>query len=193
MTFDFNNYSDEELIELYRKGNDEVVPYLIEKYKGLVGHKVAPLFLTGGDRDDLVQEGMIGLVKAIDEFKIDKDTAFSTFANLCITRQLYTTLTRANRKKNSPLTEYISIYDEDFQPEGGLNPEEHFLDLEKVGILENAINSGLSEYEKLVLEDMISGLDYLKIAQKYDKEPKSVDNAIQRIKRKVKKVIEECS
>lgn len=185
----YENYSDEELIDFLRDGNEAVLDYLINKYKDLVRSKAKSMFLIGGDNDDLIQEGMIGLFKAVKDYDSGRDANFQTFARLCVTRQMYTAIEAAGRQKHSPLNTYISIYEEDFQKEGGTNPEDSFLDKERVKYLEEQVEKELSTFEKQVLDLKLAGLDYLEIAAILKKDSKSTDNAIQRIKTKVRRLI----
>lgn len=179
--------SDEELILLLREGHPEVTDYLMEKYKNLVRSKAKALFLTGGDTDDLIQEGMIGLFKAIRDYDATKEASFRHFADLCVSRQLYTAIEASNRKKNTPLNSYIPIDDE---PDGSEpleeeSPEALVLRAEKLEDLKRAVAESLSPMEKKVLTLYLSGLGYQEIALRLEKTPKSVDNAIQRIRKKL--------
>lgn len=185
----YEKFCDEELIDFIRDGNEAVLDYLMNKYKDLVRGKAKSMFLIGGDTEDLIQEGMIGLFKAIKDYDSGRDANFSTFARLCVTRQMYTAIQAAGRQKHSPLNTYISIYEEDFQKEGGTNPEDNFLDKESVEYLEEQVEKELSSFEKQVLDLKLAGLDYVEIAAILKKDPKSTDNAIQRIKTKVRRLI----
>lgn len=182
----YTDFTDEELIDHLRDGDDGVLDHLLTKYKNLVLKKAASMFLIGGDKDDLIQEGMIGLLKAVRDFDAGRDASFITFADLCVTRQIYTAVQAAGRKKHGPLNTYTSIYEEDFQKEGGINPEDDFLDKERVKNLEEVFEKELSSFEKEVLDLKLMDMDYKDIAAVLGKSPKSVDNAIQRIKSKLK-------
>ena len=199
----YEDYSDEELIELYKEGNELAIDFLFNKYKNLVRKKAKAMFIVGGDNDDLIQEGMIGLYKAIRDYDESKDASFRTFASMCINRQMCTAVTTSNRKKHSPLNEYISL-DMPVQSEKAeestklsdllysaveQNPEEIFIDKESTDFIESKIGNVLSSYEKQVLLLQMDGLDYIKIANKLGKPPKSVDNALQRIRNKLSEIV----
>lgn len=196
---DYSVMTDEKLIELSRDGKDEVIDYLLDKYKGLVRRKARTMFLVGGDTDDLIQEGMIGLYKAVRDYDIRKEASFLTFANICIDRQIYSAINASNRKKHSPLNSYISfpllnfsndnVTNElymDKQNVNHRNPEDLYIDRENVLHIEHTLEKELSAFEYEVLKMYIDGADYIEIAERMDKKPKSIDNAIQRIKKKVK-------
>lgn len=198
---DYSTLPDEKLILMLRKGNGEVTDFLLDKYKGIVKRKARTMFLIGGDTDDLIQEGMIGLYKAIHDFDEDKETSFLTFANLCIDRQIYTAINASNRKKHSPLNSYVSFsraQEETSHNNGYLinnnsdnlkNPEEIYIDKENVMYIEMELERTLSEFEYQVLCMYIEGSGYQEIARKMDKKPKAIDNALQRIKIKVNEII----
>ena len=196
---DYSVMTDEKLIELSRDGKDEVIDYLLDKYKGLVRRKARTMFLVGGDTDDLIQEGMIGLYKAVRDYDVRKEASFLTFANLCIDRQIYSAINASNHKKHSPLNSYISfpllnflndnVTNElymDKQNVNHRNPEDLYIDRENVLHIEHMLEKELSAFEYEVLKMYIDGADYIEIAERMDKKPKSIDNAIQRIKKKVK-------
>ena len=196
---DYSVMTDEKLIELSRDGKDEVIDYLLDKYKGLVRRKARTMFLVGGDTDDLIQEGMIGLYKAVRDYDVRKEASFLTFANLCIDRQIYSAINASNRKKHSPLNSYISfpllnflndnVTNElymDKQNVNHRNPEDLYIDRENVLHIEHMLEKELSAFEYEVLKMYIDGADYIEIAERMDKKPKSIDTAIQRIKKKVK-------
>ena len=196
---DYSVMTDEKLIELSRDGKDEVIDYLLDKYKGLVRRKARTMFLVGGDTDDLIQEGMIGLYKAVRDYDVRKEASFLTFANLCIDRQIYSAINASNRKKHSPLNSYISfpllnflndnVTNElymDKQTVNHRNPEDLYIDRENALHIEHMLEKELSAFEYEVLKMYIDGADYIEIAERMDKKPKSIDNAIQRIKKKVK-------
>ena len=206
METDLENLSEDEIILNAQSRDEEAMTYLMEKYKGLVRQKVRSLFLIGGDKDDLMQEGMIGLYKAICDYSPDKDASFRTFADLCISRQVYTAIKKSNRMKNQPLNSYISIYapaftDDDTFAESDfmidneirteqLNPEEIIIDRENASRIEKNLFSYLSKMETQVLELYREGMTYQEIAVYMDKAPKSIDNALQRIKNKLQKQME---
>ena len=196
---DYSVMTDEKLIELSRDGKDEVIDYLLDKYKGLVRRKARTMFLVGGDTDDLIQEGMIGLYKAVRDYDVRKEASFLTFANLCIDRQIYSAINASNRKKHSPLNSYISfpllnflndnVTNElymDKQNVNHRNPEDLYIDRENILHIEHMLEKELSAFEYEVLKMYIDGADYIEIAERMDKKPKSIDNAIQRIKKKVR-------
>lgn len=189
--------TDEQLLTEYRQGDRNVVDFLLEKYKNLVRKKARSMYLVGGDHEDLVQEGMIGLYKAIRDFDSRKNNLFVSFADLCITRQLYTAVQASLRKKHGPLNTYISFYDsglgsgieedkqEVFYVAAHQNPEEMVLLKEQVNTLWSRIEQTLSEYEQKVLSMYLDGLSYQEISEEMAKSEKSIDNAIQRVKKKV--------
>lgn len=193
---------DEKLLELLKEGNEEIIDYLLEKYKNMVRKKARAMFLVGGDTDDLIQEGMIGLYKAIRDFRPDREASFSSFANLCINRQIYSAINASHRKKHSPLNSYISFTtgtkDEDsenssllesFPVTRGSDPEEIIIDKENLERIQKGIENRLSSFELRVLGMYMEGSNYNEIAESMDKSPKSIDNALQRIKSKVIQII----
>ncbi len=190
----YEQYTDEQLVEILRQGDQNVMDYLIEKYKTMVRQKARVLYLAGGDQDDLIQEGMIGLFKAIQDYRADKDASFRTFAQLCVERQLYRAIQSSNRRKHQPLNGYISMYGEEWEAETKTmfqqSPESLFIAQENAQQVESAICKELSEMENQVLILYLNGNNYLEIAEKLDKTPKTIDNAIQRIRRKVKMVLD---
>lgn len=197
----YSHMTDEKLIQLLRDGDQEIMDYLLEKYKNLVKKKARAMFLIGGDTDDLIQEGMIGLYKAIRDFNEEKETSFLSFANMCINRQIYSAINASQRKKHYPLNSYISFYDNDMTSSKEYvsaldevssdiksNPEDIFIDKENVFRIEEGLEQNLSKFEKQVLRLYIEGNSYMEIAELMEKKPKSIDNAIQRIKSKVNQV-----
>ena len=185
----YDDYSDEELISRLRSGESEISDYLMEKYKELVRYKARAMFLIGGETDDLIQEGMIGLFKAVQNFQPDKDTSFQTFATLCIDRQLYSAIQNSNRQKHMPLNSYISLSEEEQEDiEGNWmeSPEAIIIDQESTRALEQEIQKVLSPMENKVLNYYLRGYNYIKIAKLMDKTPKSIDNALQRIRGKIR-------
>ena len=198
----YNNMTDEELIELIKSGDKYAIDFLIEKYKDLVNMKVGKYFMIGAEKEDIVQEGMIGLFKAIQSFKPDKQNSFKTFANLCIERQLITAIKTSNRQKHQPLNSYLSLSSSAYNNEDDENnsemieffdshttedPLETITKKEYYKTVENAIDTSLSNFEKQVLQRFIKGESYVAIARKLDSPVKSVDNAIQRIRKKATK------
>lgn len=189
--------TDEELIEKLRAGESGVMDFLLEKYKYLVRKKANAVFLLGGDTDDLVQEGMIGLFKAVRDFDSSQGS-FYYFADLCIGRQIYHAIEAASRKKHGPLNSYISL-SEDASDTSGVplaesiswredNPEQILIERENVEQFLEEIRSNLSPLEQKVLTDYLDGMNYRQIAEKWNKPEKSIDNALQRIKSKVQKL-----
>ena len=189
----FDNVSDEELIARLRQGETDIEDYLMEKYKGLVRQKARAMFLMGGDTDDLIQEGMIGLFKAVRDYQPDREASFQSFANLCIDRQIYTAIRSSNRQKHQPLNTYVSLSSSD--TEENLrdswvehdNPESILIDRENVSALEQEMEKNLSPLENQVLHLYLDGNGYVEIAEILGKTPKSIDNALRRIRKKIKK------
>lgn len=188
--------SDEELIRQIRSGSDDAMGCLLERYRDMVRKEARKFFLAGGDEEDLIQEGMIGLFKAITSFEEGKNTSFSTFAYLCVQRQIYTTITAFNRKKHIPLNTSISLFErkdqgEEFAldeiletPEG--TPEELLLRKEEIKDYYQMIDQRLSQFEKQVMYHYLNGENYTMIAKRLGRTDKSIDNAIQRIRKKIK-------
>ncbi len=199
--------SDEDIIALIRGNDPDAMDYMLNRYKNLVRKKAKALYLIGGDKDDLIQEGMIGLYKAIRDYNPDKDNSFHNFADLCISRQIYSAIKASNRKKNLPLNTYVSLYTPAYSENTDLdeketlvdlmyenkisNPEELVIDKESTNMLEYELVRHLSQFEKDVLDLYLFDFSYLQIADKLKKEPKSIDNALQRIKLKLNKVLKE--
>lgn len=184
MEKDYAQYSDEELIVRLRDGENGVTEYLMNKYKNLVRGKAKSMYILGADKDDLIQEGMIGLFKAIRAFRTDGEYSFYTFAELCITRQMYTAVQASNRKKHAPLNSYVSL-DEKPQIFMEQNPEDMVIDQENLENRYDQIHRRLSDLEKLVLELYLEGKSYGQIASVTGKNEKAVDNTIQRVKKKL--------
>ena len=186
----YDQYSDEELIFRLRQGETDISDYLMEKYKEFVRKKARTMFLIGGETDDLIQEGMIGLFKAIQNYQSDRDTSFQTFANLCIDRQLCSAVQYSNRQKHLPLNSYVSLSDENesehLEGSWSEDPETIMIDQESVRNLELEIAKALSPMENKVLNYYLRGYGYVKIAEIMGKSPKSIDNALQRIRGKVR-------
>lgn len=195
--FDYDVLPDEILVELSAGGDRRATEYILSKYKNLVKRRAKAYFLAGADRDDIVQEGMIGLFKAIRDFDVTKQVSFRGFAAVCIKRQMISAVKGANRKKHAPLNSYISlsepIYDDNDErklvdmlaEKKTIDPEEVFLRREKAEMLSAEIDKKLSNLEKTVLHLYIDGMNYQEIAIELDRTPKSIDNALQRIKRKL--------
>lgn len=197
----YNSMSDEELISLVKSDDKYALDFIIEKYKDLVNMKVGKYFIIGAEREDIIQEGMIGLFKAIQSFNPDKQNSFKTFANMCIERQLITAIKTSNRQKNMPLNSYLSLntaaYEDDedtsvlevFNSHTTEDPLDTITKKEYYERIEYAIDKNLSSFEKQVLARFIRGESYVTIAEKLDTQVKSVDNAIQRIRKKAIKNI----
>ncbi len=196
---EYEKMSDEQLIRKLRDGDRGIIDYIMEKYKFLVRKEAKAMYLLGGQSDDLIQEGMIGLFKAIQDYDVSSENSFGSFARLCINRQLYSAIEASKRKKHIPLNSYISVYEKD--RDGGMNildtieaneesnPENLFFNREKARQIECELEKQLSELERRVLDLHLLGTDYKLIAKLLDKSPKTVDNALQRIKAKAGKVI----
>lgn len=191
----YEEYTDEELVDRLHQGENEIMDYILEKYKPLVRKQTNALFLIGGENEDLIQEGMIGLFKAVRDYCPNKETSFFTFANLCINRQLYSALEASNRKKHQPLNSYISFsieegemgisLDEIFS-DNSTSPEDLVIEQEKFKEFMEKLDDKLSKMERNVLNMYLNGDNYLQIAQIMNKEPKSIDNALQRIRQKIR-------
>ena len=201
---DFENMTDEAIaLMAQRDGDGAALEYLLNKYKNFVRTKARSYFLIGADHEDIVQEGMIGLYKAIRDFKEDRLSSFRAFAELCITRQIITAIKTATRQKHIPLNSYISlnrpIYEEDsdrtlldvITEDVPSNPEEMLIDREDLSVIEGRIGAMLSDLEKQVLVRYIEGKSYVEISEEMNRHVKSVDNALQRIKRKLQKFLDE--
>ena len=199
------NYSqckDEVLIALYQNGDEKAIDELFEKYKNLVRKKAKAMFLVGGDNDDLIQEGMIGLYKAIRDFRSDKLSSFRAFAELCITRQIITAIKTATRQKHIPLNSYVSlnkpIYDEDsdrtlldiLSGSRVSDPEELIISREEFMGIEEKMGEILSDLEWKVLMAYLDGKSYQEIAIELERHVKSIDNALQRVKRKLERYLD---
>lgn len=198
----FDSMMDEELVLSARDGDKEALEYIINKYKNFVRAKARSYFLIGADREDIVQEGMIGLYKSIRDFKNDKLSSFRAFAELCITRQIITAIKTATRQKHIPLNSYISlnkpIYDEEsdrtlldiLTATKITDPEELIISREELCSIESKIGEILSDLELEVLMSYLQGKSYQEIAVDLDRHVKSIDNALQRVKRKLEKFLE---
>lgn len=184
--------TDEELVERIRAGETSCMDTLIERYKRQVRNQARTLYLIGGDSDDLIQEGMLGLFKAIRDYRPEKEVSFEAFAKLCISRQLYSAVQAAGRQKHVPLNTYVELSDQlDAQDDGpqGKSPEELLIDRENMEKLKEEIWQLLSPMEKKILRSYLDGESYTETASRLNKSPKSVDNALQRIRRKLKKFL----
>ena len=195
--------ADEQIVSLAQDADGAALEYLLNKYKNFVRTKARSYFLIGADHEDIVQEGMIGLYKAIRDYKAEKLSSFRAFAELCVTRQIITAIKTATRQKHIPLNSYISlnkpIYEEDsdrtlldvITEEGLSNPEDMLIDREDLSLIEGRIGQMLSDLEKEVLVRYMEGKSYVEIADEMHRHVKSIDNALQRIKRKLLKYLEE--
>lgn len=197
MQKDLNTLSDEQLVLLSVNGNSEAEEAILQRYKNCVKSKARTYYLIGADNDDIVQEGMIGLYKAVRDFNPDRNITFKTFADVCITRQILTAIRTANRNKHNPLNASISMNAPVFSDDSGTtfmnliqqssvsNPEEIFIIDESLKEIQKEISKKLSGFENHVLELYLDGLSYVEISETMNKSIKSIDNALQRIKRKL--------
>jgi RNA polymerase sporulation-specific sigma factor len=194
--------NDEFLVQLFQDGDGEASEFLMRKYRSFVRAKASRYFLIGGEREDIVQEGMIGLYKAIRDFRVDKLSSFKAFAELCITRQIITAVKSATRQKHGPLNSYVSLNKPIYEEESNhtlmdvitgptnTDPIQMLIDQEKASDLERKMSEKLSDLEKRVLELHIAGHSYVEISQNVNTHVKSIDNALQRIKRKMERYLE---
>lgn len=201
---DYSKLSDEEVIKIVKTGDKSALDYIMNKYRDVVNIKVSKYFIIGAEKEDIVQEGLIGLYKAIKNFNQEKENSFKTFANLCIERQLITAIKSSNRQKHMPLNSYLSLNmsayeDEEAEtvidvfdsnliedPLDTITKKEYYMEIE------NAIDKSLSDFEKKVLNRFAKGESYVQIADKLKTPVKSVDNAIQRIRKKaIRNIVEE--
>ncbi len=192
--------TDEQLVRKLRDGDSAIMDFLMEKYKNLVRREANAMYLIGGENEDLIQEGMIGLFKAVRDFDLDRETSFASFATLCIRRQMYTAIEAAARKKHGPLNSYVSLDEQDdgdtamidnMEAGGDSNPEELLIGQEYASIIEDQLKEKLSDLENRVLYLHLQGTDYKTIAKLLDKSPKTIDNALQRIKAKTSQILEQ--
>ncbi len=206
MSSQYESETDEELIRRLRDGENDITDYIMDKYKNLVRKKASTMYILGADREDLIQEGMIGLFKAIRDYDTGRDASFFTFADLCISRQMYSAIQASNRKKHIPLNTYVSLYSRmDGDSEGQdaelvsnleaeslaeRNPEEQIIDQENVEHLASLIESELSSFEREVLDLYMTGMSYTEIARVLNRDEKSTDNALSRTKLKLRKGLE---
>ena len=198
---DFQMMIDEDVVEFAREGDDTALEYLINKYKNFVRAKARSYFLIGADREDIIQEGMIGLYKAIRDFRMDKLSSFRAFAELCITRQIITAIKTATRQKHIPLNSYVSlnkpIYDDDsdrtlldiISGSRISDPEELIISREEFDDIEEKMGEILSSLEWKVLMSYLEGKSYQEIAEDLKRHVKSIDNALQRVKRKLERYL----
>lgn len=200
---DYEQCSDGELLDRLRRGETSIMDFICDKYKNLVRSKAKSMFILGADNEDLIQEGMIGLFKAVRDFDPGRDASFYTFAELCISRQMYTAVQASKRQKHLPLNSYVSLDSKAVLPDdregpplaelladrAELNPEELVLDRERVEYLEGIIDRELSDFEKQVLDLYLTGMSYSQIAKVLGREEKATDNALQRLKGKIRKML----
>lgn len=199
----YDRMTDEQLLCDYKNGNQEIMDYLMVKYKSMVRKKARAMYLLGGENEDLIQEGMIGLIKAVRDFDVTQKTSFSSFAELCVSRQMYSAIEASNRKKHLPLNSYVSLYEDSEQVGEGRSlplidtiesskendPEVLYFGKEYTEAFAEQIKELLSPLENHVLYLHLMGTDYRTIAELLGKSPKSVDNALQRIKTKAQKIL----
>ena len=200
-TSKYQNLTDEQIISEIKNGDEEALSYILEKYKDLVNIKVSKYFIIGAEKEDTVQEGMIGLFKAIKNYNAEKQNSFKSFANICIERQLITAIKTSNRQKHQPLNSYLSLntaaYEnndddsvellETFNSKTIEDPLETIMKQEQYNEVETAVNKNLSKFEQKVLSRFLNGESYTVIAKKLNTPVKSIDNAIQRIRKKATK------
>ncbi|MCM1193972.1 MAG: RNA polymerase sporulation sigma factor SigH [Butyrivibrio sp.] len=202
---DYEQYTDDELIDRLRRGEEPVMDYIFDKYKNLVRSKAKSMFILGADNEDLIQEGMIGLFKAVRDYDMGRDASFYTFAELCVSRQMYTAVQASKRQKHLPLNTYVSLDSsksaacgderEEMKLKGlladkaELSPEELFLDKERVDYLQRAIEEELSDFEHQVLDLYLTGMSYGQVAKVLGRDEKATDNALQRLKAKIRKML----
>lgn len=195
---DYTVYEDEQLVELYKKGDPAVLNFICEKYKPLVLKIARPLYIVGAETDDLIQEGMIGLFSAIGDYQQDKGISFFKFAESCIKNHMFKAIDKSNRKKHSPLNSYVSIYQgEDgeisenfFTDENTTDPAVLLVEAENKSDLLKDLHKSLSKTETQVFDLYLQGLNYIEIAERLSKTPKSIDNTLTRIRQKAKKIRE---
>ena len=199
----YDRMTDEQLLCDYKNGNQEIMDYLMVKYKSMVRKKAHAMYLLGGENEDLIQEGMIGLIKAVRDFDVTQKTSFSSFAELCVSRQMYSAIEASNRKKHLPLNSYVSLYEDSEQVGEGRSlplidtiesskendPEVLYFGKEYTEAFAEQLKELLSPLENHVLYLHLMGTDYRTIAELLGKSPKSVDNALQRIKTKAQKIL----
>lgn len=203
----YENMTDEQLLVNLRNGEDAIMDYIMVKYKDMVRKKARAMYLLGGENDDLIQEGMIGLIKAVRDYEPAQGASFYSFADLCVSRQMYTAIEAAKRKKHIPLNSYVSLYDEGesendekklplidtIEPEVENNPEALFFGKECIEDFVEQLQQRLSPLENQVLHLHLLGTEYREIAEILGRNPKAIDNALQRCKNKAEKLLEEGS
>ncbi len=197
----YSEMADEEVVSLSKQGNMYAMEAILNRYKGFVASKARPYFLIGGNHEDMIQEGMIGLYKAVRDYLPDKQASFRSFAEICITRQMITAIKTATRQKHQPLNSYVSLsrpaYDENSDQtladvvlgSSCMNPEELIINKESYDACEAAISKALSKLEHKILSLYLQGKSYQEISEQIGKSPKSIDNALQRVKRKLERIL----
>ena len=199
----YDRLTDEQLMEELRAGNREITDYIMVKYKSMVRKKARAMYLLGGENEDLIQEGMIGLIKAVRDYDSSQGASFASFAELCVSRQMYSAIETSRRKKHLPLNTYLSLYEESevekdgrtmqlidtIEPEQETDPEALYFGKEYTEAFIEQLKGNLSALENHVLYLHLMGTDYKKIAELLDKSPKSIDNALQRIRNKAEKML----
>lgn len=195
MIKEYEGIPDEELIRRAQNGEKKLEEFLIDKYKGMVRKKAHAMFLIGGEQEDLIQEGMIGLFRAVRDYRPSKNASFATFASLCVERQIYKAIEISGRQKHRPLNSYISLSEENSplkntEDTKQQNPEEIIIDRESTNLMQEKIKERLSPFENQVLRAYLEGKDYHQIARQMEKSPKSIDNALQRIRNKIHVLME---
>lgn len=199
----YDRLTDEQLIDELRLGDGKIMDYIMDKYKSMVRKKARAMYLLGGENDDLIQEGMIGLIKAVRDYDSSHGASFASFADLCVSRQMYTAIEASKRKKHLPLNYYVSLYEESedehdgkktalidmIEPVQENDPEALYFGKEYTEAFVDKLKGRLSSLENRVLYLHLLGTDYRKIAELLGKSPKSIDNAIQRIKTKTEKML----
>lgn len=202
--YDYGTCTDEELILRLREGEEAIMDYIMNKYKNLVRKHARNMYILGAEEQDLIQEGMIGLFRAIKDYDCGRDASFFTFADLCISRKMYNAIEASKREKHTPLNNYVSLYasNDDDNKDGKTmfmdllsageisNPENLFIDRENVQRIEMLVEQELSSFEKQVFDLYITGMKYGQIAKVLGKDEKSTDNALQRIKNKLRKAMQ---
>ena len=199
----FSGMDDEQLIlQIHDGGDPDIIDHIMNKYKDMVRKKASSMYILGADKDDLIQEGMIGLFKAVRDYDIGRDASFSTFADLCISRQMYSAIKSLSRKKHAPLNSYISIYatredsekeaqalEDILESDSNLIPEQYIIDKENLKALEENIEKELSDFERQVLDLYITGMSVKTIAKVLGRDEKSTENAMQRVRSKLRKYL----
>ena len=199
---EYSKLADEQIVSLAQSGDRKAMEYILGKYLSFVKMRSGPYFIAGAEKDDLIQEGLIGLFNAVKSFNSEKRANFKTFAEVCVVRQMITAVKTSTRKKNSPLNHYVSIHASDdgdkdefklssFEDLKNINPESIMIEKENLEGFEFEIGKLLSEFENKVLSLYLSGETYREIAEHLEKEPKAVDNALCRIKKKIEKYLSE--